>query len=104
MLVLLYSYAQYLMLKALFDRKLEMMHARLALGQTLDGIALDPEPIPWQAALDEANVRVRRRIVRPYLTHPVYQNAVAAYETLEARIYIGMLLTVLAIGTLLIFT
>ena len=52
--------------------------------------------------LDEASVRARKRIVRHYLVHPAYRDAVAAYEALKARINIGMVLTVLAGGVLIV--
>jgi hypothetical protein len=102
MLALLYFYTRYLMLKALFIRQLDAMHVRLAQAQLLEGDAMDLEPIPWQTALDEASVRARSRIVRHHLAHPTYRNAVVAYEALEARVHIGMLLTVLASGVLIV--
>ena len=102
MLTLLYFYARYLMLKAVFIRQLDAMHVQLAQAQPLEGNAVDLEPIPWQTALDEASVRARSRIVQHHLAHPTYRNVVVAYEALEARIHIGMLLTVLAGGVLIV--
>ena len=101
MLALLYFYARYLMLKAVFVRQLDALHTRLAQGQPLEDVELEPEPISWQIALDEASVRARSRIVRRHLVHPVYRDAMTAYEALEARIHIGMLLTILASGVLI---
>jgi len=102
MLALLYFYARYLMLKAVFVRQLDAMHARLAQKQPLDGTGVDLEPIPWQTVLDEASVRARSQIVRRHLAHPAYRDAVVAYEALEARIQIGMLLTLLVSGVLIV--
>lgn len=102
MLALLYFYARYLMLKAMFVRQLDAMHMRLAQAQPLEGAGVDLEPIPWQTALNESSVRARSRVVRHHLAHPAYRNAVVTYEALEARIHIGMLLTVLASGVLIV--
>lgn len=102
MLALLYFYARYLMLKAVFVRQLDAMHARLAQAQPLEGAELQPEPIPWQTALDEASTRARRRIVRHHLAHPAYRDAVTVYETLQARIQLGMLITLLVSGILIV--
>ena len=102
MLGLLYFYARYLMLKAMFVRQLDAMHVQLAQGQPLEGAELEPGPIPWQIALNEASMRARNRIVRHHLVHPAYRDAVRVYEVLEARIHIGMLLTVLASGILIV--
>ena len=101
MLALLYFYARCLMLKAVFIRQLDAMHARLEQGQPLEGIGVAIEPIPWQTAIDEATVRTRSRIVRHYLVHPAYRDAVAFYQALEARLNRIMLLIVLASGVLL---
>ena len=92
------------MLKAMFVRQLDAMHVQLAQGQPLEGAELEPGPIPWQIALNEASMRARNRIVRHHLVHPAYRDAVRVYEVLEARIHIGMLLTVLATGASQILT
>ena len=102
MLGLLYLYARYLMLKAVFVRQLDAMHVRLTHRQSFEGTELELGPIPWQTALNEASMRARSRIVRHHLANPVYRDVVRAYEVLEARIHIGMLLTVLASGVLII--
>ncbi len=102
MLSLGYLYAQYLMLNAVFIRQLDAMHARLTQGQPLEGTELDPDPIPWQTALDGASIRPRRRIVQHHLVHPTYRYTVAAYKTLEGRLSIGMLLTVVALWVLMV--
>ena len=68
----------------------------------MEGAELEPGPIPWQIALNEASMRARNRIVRHHLVHPAYRDAVRVYEVLEARIHIGILLTVLASGILIV--
>ncbi|MDO7848569.1 hypothetical protein Q5H92_19535 [Hymenobacter sp. M29] len=101
MLALPYFYARYLMLKSVFVQQLNVMHARMAQEQPLECVELEPESILWQTALGEASIRARSRVVWHHLAHPVYRDAVIAYEALEARIHIGMLLTVLASGVLI---
>ena len=101
-LALLYFYARYLMLKAVFVRQLDAMHARLAQAQPLEGAELQPKHISWQTALDEASIRARSRLVRRHLAHPAYRDAVTAHETLQARVRLGMLITLLASGILMV--
>ncbi|WBA44383.1 hypothetical protein [Hymenobacter canadensis] len=85
MIGLTYFYARSLLLKSLFLRQLDALHARVTQGLPLEGAEVDLTAIPWQTVVDEASEGVRGRIDQRLFVHPVYRDAVLATPGLRSR-------------------